>query len=110
VKHARDRNSESMGKAPEEATIHIAELEARVAGLEEALKQRSLELRDLQRQLGLHDLLWLSRRRAGLPVSSRGAYTPDLWSESTELLPAEVEETLKDLWLAVGPERDEEDP
>lgn len=99
-----------MTESPGEATIHIAELEARVAGLEEALKKRSLELRVLQRQLGLHDLLWLSRRRAGLPVSSRGAYTLDLWLESTELLAAEVEETLKDLWLAVGPEKVEEGP
>jgi hypothetical protein len=80
----------------------IAFLEARVTALEEALRRRSEELRLIQRHICLPDLVLVSRIVLGLPPS-RGAYDPTFWSESTDVVEADVEDTLLDLWVAVTP-------
>lgn len=89
-----------------EATLaqrEIARLEARVAALEAALAERSRELRLIQRHVCQRDLVLIARLRSGLPPLPRGAYEPAFWRETTELTPADVEETLKDLWSSLLP-------
>jgi hypothetical protein len=83
---------------PDAGALRIAYLEAQVEALEAALTERSRELRRLQDALCAKDLVQLSRLRSGLPPLPRGAYEPGFWRETTELRPAEVEETLDDLW------------
>jgi len=83
----------------------IARLEARVAALEEALEERSRELRMIQRHVCHRDLLLISRLRAGLPPLPLGAYEPAFWRETTDLSAADVEETLQDLWTSLVPAR-----
>ena len=88
---------------PDDAARRIVELEAQIAGLEAALAQRSRELRVLQRHLCRRDLITLSRLSAGLPALARGSYEPDLWHETTDFTPAEVDDTLADLWQSLVP-------
>ena len=86
-------------------TLRILELEARVAALEEILETRSHRLRRLQRQLCRRDL-----RLLHLVLS--GGVSLDLsgWEETTDLRPADVEETLETLWAGVEQERANEVP
>jgi hypothetical protein len=79
-------------------TLTIAELEARVAALEDALATRSRKLRILQRHLCPRDLAILGRIASGLPPIPRGPFEPELWEESTLLRPADVPVTLRHLW------------
>lgn len=95
-----------MSTSPEER--EIARLEARVARLEAALEERSRELRLIQRHVCQRDLLLIARLRAGLPPLPRGAYEPAFWRETTELTPADVEETMRDLWTSLIPPRAED--
>lgn len=88
---------------PESPEERIAYLEARVAGLEAALATRSRELRKLQRHMAGEDLLLLSRILSDLPPLPKRPYETSLWSETTELEPADVEETLNDLWRSLRP-------
>ncbi|HYG61643.1 MAG TPA: hypothetical protein VEL74_03610 [Thermoanaerobaculia bacterium] len=81
----------------------IARLEARVEALEAALERRSRELRLIQRHVCKRDLILISRLLAGLPPLPFGAYEPAFWQETTALTPAEVEETLTDLWRSLAP-------
>ncbi len=83
----------------------IARLEARVVALEHALETRSRELVRIQKHICKRDLLVIARVRAGLPPLPRNAYEPSLWRETIALTPAEVDETLEDLWssLHLGP-------
>lgn len=90
-----------MGASPEQQLI--ARLEARVAALEAALEERSRELCLIQQNVCHRDLVLISRLRAGLPPLPRGAYEPAFWHETTELIPADVEDTLRDLWSSVTP-------
>jgi hypothetical protein len=90
-----------METSPEQQLI--ARLEARVAALEAALEERSRELRRIQQHVCERDLILISRLRAGLPPLPRGAYEPAFWRETTQLTPADVEETLRDLWSSVAP-------
>jgi hypothetical protein len=92
--------------SPEE---RIAYLEARLARLEAALEARSRELRKLQRYMSGVDLLLLSRILSGLPPLPQRAYEPSLWSETTELERADVEESLQDLWRSLRPIEDPPD-
>jgi hypothetical protein len=87
----------------ETATRRIVELEAQVEGLEVALARRSRELRLLQGYLCRRDLVTLSRLSTGLSALVRGTYEPELWHETTTFTPAEVEETLEDLWRSLRP-------
>jgi hypothetical protein len=96
-------NVPDPSSSPDTAARRIVELEAQVAGLTAALNQRSRELRILQRHLCRRDLITLSRLSAGLPALARGAYEPDLWRETTDFTPAEVDETLADLWQSLVP-------
>lgn len=84
------------------ASPETARLLARVAGLEAALERRSHELRRLQAALPPRELVALSRVLAGLPPWPVSPYDPACWRETTELTPADVLETLADLWRSLG--------
>ncbi len=84
----------------------IAYLEAQVAALETVLARRSRELRLIQRHLDGYGLLVVSRILAGLPPLPRRAHDLELWHETTELLSADVEETMTDLWRSLTPLED----
>lgn len=86
-----------------QAATQVARLEARVAALEAALEARSRELRLIQRHCCPRDLDLIARVRAGLPPLKGYVYSPDLWRETTELTPAEVEPVLEDLWRSLTP-------
>ena len=81
----------------------IARLEARAAALEAALDERSRLLVRIQEHVCRRDLVLISRLLAGLPPLPRGAYDPAFWRETTDLTPADVEETLTDLWGSIVP-------
>jgi hypothetical protein len=87
---------------PMSPEAHIAYLEARVEALEEALAQRSRMLRRLQKHLPQESLLLLSRIQNGLAPLPGQAYDLELWHETTELTPADVEDTLRDLWQSLN--------
>ncbi len=84
--------------SPEE---RIAYLEARVETLEAALARRSRKLRQIQEHLPREGLLLVSRLLSGLPPLPRQAYDLELWPETTKLTPADVEDTLQDLWRSL---------
>lgn len=106
-----------MGAAPRRTRLvktmsreeRIAYLEARVEALEEALTIRSLALRRLQKHLPREGLLLLTRLLHDLPPLPHNAYDLKLWQETTELTPADVEETLTDLWRSLTAVEDESD-
>jgi hypothetical protein len=81
----------------------VARLNARVAALEAALEERSRELRLIQRHVCQRDLVLIARLRSGLPPLPRGAYEPAFWRETTALTAADVETTLRDLWISLTP-------
>lgn len=87
-------------KLPSAEATRMAELEARVAALEEILEARSDRLRRLQRRLCRRDLRLLHAIFSG---EAGATSTLDLasWQETTALTPAEVEETLDTLWASV---------
>jgi hypothetical protein len=74
-----------------------------VEALEEALRQRSSELRTLQRHLCPPDLAILGRIAAGQPPLPGGPFEPELWEDGVALRAADVEETLRDLWASLAP-------
>lgn len=84
-------------------TLRILELEARVAALEEILETRSHRLRRLQRSLCRRDL-----RLLHLALSGTASLDLSDWEETTDLSPADVEETFETLWAAVEQERTNE--
>jgi hypothetical protein len=92
-----------MEASPEQQRRLIARLEARVAALEAALAERSRELRVIQEHVCDRDLVLISRLQAGLPPLPLGAFEPAFWEETTALAPADVEETLTDLWRSLAP-------
>ena len=87
----------------------VARLEARVAALEAALEARSRELRQIQKHCCPQDLDLIARIRAGLPPVSRYAYEPGSWRETNELVPAEVEPVMQDLWRSLTPVENDDD-
>lgn len=78
--------------------LKIAELEARVATLEEALVKRSRQLRLIQKYACSTDLVLIHRVSCGLPPLPQYAYELSRWTETTDLNPSEVEKALTDLW------------
>lgn len=97
--------------SPTPEHLRIAELEAQVEALEQALQQRSRELRAIQSLVCPHDLLLISRVAAGLPPLPRHfANEPDLWRETTQLTPADVEDVLNDVWGSLTAPAAKEDP
>jgi hypothetical protein len=87
--------------------VRIAELEAQVQRLEKSLAERSDLIRALSPELCDKDLVTLSRLSSGLPPLPRSGIGLAGWRESTELSPADVEETMIELWrsLAVAKQR-----
>lgn len=81
----------------------IARLEGRIAALESTLERRSRELRLLQGFLCPTDLLQLARIADGLSPLPRIACQLEYWTETTEIVPANLEATLEDLWAALTP-------
>lgn len=82
--------------------LRIAELESRVAALEQALAKRSQELRLIQKHACSTDLVLIHRVSCGLPPLPQYAYELSRWNESPHLNPAEVEKALTDLWSYVS--------
>lgn len=78
----------------------VAELEARVAALEALLDQRSVELRELQRRIGVPGLVVLSRVQAGRTDLGSRSYVPEHWHEVLTLDSLGVAEVLSDLWAS----------
>ncbi|MEJ2084355.1 MAG: hypothetical protein P8Y44_01585 [Acidobacteriota bacterium] len=78
--------------------VKIAELEARVASLEQALEKRSRELRLIQKFACSTDLVLIHRVSCGLPPLPQYAYELSRWTESTSLTRSDVEKALTDLW------------
>lgn len=91
--------------APSEAALRlrVARLEGRVRALEDALERRSRALRLLQESLPPGALVQLDRISDGLPPLPRIAHQLEFWEESTEIVPADLEETLEDLWRSITP-------
>lgn len=88
-------------------TQRIAGLEARVAALEALLERRSRELRLIQKHLCHRDLILVERVTAGFSPFAYGPFEPDDWGETTQLVPADVGDTLEALWSSLFPELDE---
>lgn len=87
----------------ENAAFTIARLEARVAGLEKALAERSAQFRALGRDLCDEDVVNLSRLAAGLPPLPRAGIGLLGWRETTALTGGDVERTLTLLWRTIVP-------
>ena len=93
--------------APEQ---EIARLAAKVEALEAALAKRSRLLRLLQRYLSARDLVLLSRLEDGLTPLPWHDNDLAAWEETTSLRPAEVGETLEELWASLAPPQLGDDP
>ncbi len=81
--------------------LKIAELEARVDALEEAVRKRSRELRLIQKHACSTDLVLIHRITTGLPPLPQFAYELSRWNESTTLSTTDVKKALTDLWSYV---------
>ena len=92
--------SEPTAESPQ---ARIARLEGRIAALERTLERRSRELRLLQSSLCPTDLVQLARIAEGLPPLPRIACQLEYWTETNEIVPANLEATLEDLWAALTP-------
>jgi len=90
-----------MVEEAEDAAATIARLEARVAALEEKLDARSRTLRALSQELCEEDLIRLSRLASGRAPHPGSDSSLLGFREGTELVPAEVESTLEDLWRSL---------
>ena len=80
-------------------SARIAELEARVAALERALRRRSRQLREIQRCVCSADLLAIDAIAAGRAPAAQFEGL-DGWEEDNHLTAADVGETLDALWAA----------
>ncbi len=87
------------------AQLRIAGLEAQVERLERSLAERSDLIRALSPELCDKDLVTLSRLSSGLPPLPRSGIGLAGWRESTELFPADVEETMTELWRSLAVQR-----
>lgn len=88
---------------PESLQAFISRLEGRIAALENILERRSRELRLLQRALCPADLVRLARITEGLSPLPQLAHQLEYWNETTELVSADLESTLEDLWDSLTP-------
>ncbi len=86
---------------PTAAELEIAALRARVAALEQALARRSAELRRLQQILCRDDLAALDELLAESSQVAGLGFDPLSWQETHRMRPAEVEETLRQLWASL---------
>jgi hypothetical protein len=85
------------------AEAQIAYLNARVAALEEAMARRSQEFSGLETLLCRRDQVIVARFFAGLSPLPHQLFEVEGWTETTGLVAADVDLTLKDLWLSVSP-------
>jgi hypothetical protein len=90
-------------RAFESEAEQIAYLQARVGLLEEELARRSRIIIQTERLLCRRDQVIVARANAGLAPLPPYAFDPTWWRETIELLPAEVEPILDDLWLSLFP-------
>lgn len=93
----------------------IALLEAQVEALEEALENRSRELRTIQQHVCGNDLRMVCRVIAGLdPVPDDDGHAArsglDEWEETTSLVEMEVEPALERMWAQAERERRRAEP
>jgi len=89
--------------APEQTAEELAALRRRVAELETALATRSRQIVLLLDRMPAELYPVAERILSGLPLAPRFAAQPGDWAESTELVPADVEEVLADLWSSTAP-------
>lgn len=81
----------------------IETLRRQVAELERALRRRSRQLVLLLDRMP-PELYPIARQILGeRPLAPRFAVQPGTWVETTDLVSADVEEVLADLWSATGP-------
>lgn len=88
---------------PFPAAVRVAQLESRVAVLEEKLAERSRTLRRLSRELCLADLEALIQSadsEADSQIALRAGGID--WSETTELQPGDVEGTMAEVWRSAA--------
>jgi hypothetical protein len=83
--------------------FELERLRSRVDALESALVRRSRELRAIQRCVCERDLIIIARVVSGLPPLPTGPFDIASWSETPQLEPADVEQTLTDLWNSTVP-------
>lgn len=81
----------------------IARLEARVAYLEKQLVETSAIYRAFVREACDEDVISASRAAMGLPPLPRAGFGLRGWRETTTLVPADVENTMNELWRSVTP-------
>jgi hypothetical protein len=103
VNHDGSLDGAPEGLAQPDPALRVARLEGRIAALEAALEQRSIELRLLQRFLSRRGLAQLARLASGLQPLPLIACEPAFWRETTALTEAEVPETLQDMWASIYP-------
>ncbi|MGH9391590.1 MAG: hypothetical protein ACRD1Z_18465 [Vicinamibacteria bacterium] len=83
------------------AAAAIASLETRVAFLEERLRARSRVLRALAQEVCEADLIRISRVAAGRPPHPGSDSSLMGFREDSELVAADVEATLEELWRSL---------
>jgi hypothetical protein len=81
----------------------IAYLEARVAYLEKQLVETSAIYRAFVREACDEDVTNASRAAMGLPPLPRAGFGLRGWTETTTLVPGDVERTMHELWRSVTP-------
>ena len=86
-----------------EVEFELARLRSRVNALESALVRRSKELRAIQRCVCERDLIIIARVVSGLRPLATGPFDIASWSETPLLEPADIEQTLTDLWNSTVP-------
>jgi hypothetical protein len=87
----------------DEASAEILRLQARVAGLEKGLEERSRLLREITEELCDDDVLNVSRMAAGLPPVQKAVFLE--LRRTTSLTSGDVEETMTRLWRSLKRER-----
>lgn len=93
-----------------ERSSEVERLEARVAGLERRLAERSALIRRLAREICDDDVLVMSWLAAGsrAPIGGNAGFRR--WVETTELTAADVETTMKELWRREAPRAEDGEP
>ena len=91
-----------------ELTLRLTAAEAKAIALEQALERRSAEMIALQPLLTETQLRALSRILAGRPVASleelEHPFSIEAWHERATMMPAEVLETLEQMWKEIEEE------
>lgn len=92
-----------MVSGPQDPTLLISRLEARIEALEKHLRERSELMRALASELCTEDLISLSRLAMGLSPASRAGIGLAGWRETTALTSGDVDRTMKALWRSLSP-------